>query len=157
MAFFEQLGKRITDTGQNVARQTKNIADVTQLNNAIADREKKISQLMLSMGQSYYERHKNDETTEEPEKMDAIRGLYKEIAENQEKIKQIKGVVKCGKCGADVPVDAMFCSVCGAKVETGTDSAEESGTGRRCPNCNAVVADGDLFCNCCGTRMETNE
>ena len=157
MAFFEQLGKRLTDTGQNVARQTKNLADVTQLNSAIADKEKKISQLMLSIGQSYYERHKDDETAEEPEKMDAIRTLYEEIAENREKIKQIKGVVQCGNCGAEVPADAMFCSACGAKVETGADSAEEPEPGRRCPNCHAVVADGDLFCNRCGTRMETKE
>ena len=47
MDFFEQLGKKLTDTGQNVARQTKNLADVTQLNNAISEREKKVSQLLL--------------------------------------------------------------------------------------------------------------
>ena len=45
MAFFEQLGKRLTDTGQNVARQTKNLADVTQLNSAIADKEKRFPNL----------------------------------------------------------------------------------------------------------------
>ena len=38
MAFFEQLGKRLTDAGQNVVQQTKNLADVTQLNSAISDR-----------------------------------------------------------------------------------------------------------------------
>lgn len=38
---FEQLGKRLTDAGQDVVQQTKNLADVTQLNSAISDKEKK--------------------------------------------------------------------------------------------------------------------
>ncbi len=32
MAFFEQIGKCLTDAGQNVAQQTKDFADVTKLN-----------------------------------------------------------------------------------------------------------------------------
>ena len=42
MAFFEEIGKRLTNAGQNVAQQTKNLADVAQLNSAISDKEKKI-------------------------------------------------------------------------------------------------------------------
>ena len=55
MAFFEQLGKRLADAGQGVAQQTKNLADVTRLNSAISEKERKISQLYLAIGQSYYE------------------------------------------------------------------------------------------------------
>lgn len=55
MAFFEEIGKRLTDAGQNVAKQTKNLADVTQLNSAISEREKKIAQLFSAIGQAYYE------------------------------------------------------------------------------------------------------
>ena len=117
MAFFEQLGKRLTDAGQNVAQQTKNLADVTQLNSAISDREKKISQLYLNIGQLYYEKHKGDSTAEHQEIIGEINALYAEIAQNREKIKQIKGVVKCSKCGADVPLNAAFCNACGTKIE----------------------------------------
>ena len=60
MAFFEQLGKRITDAGQGVAQQTKNFADITRLNSAVSDKERKIAQLYQSIGQSYYERHSGD-------------------------------------------------------------------------------------------------
>ena len=88
MDFFEQLGKKLTDTGQNVARQTKNLADVTQLNNAISEREKKVSQLLLSIGQAYYERHKNDSAAEELSLIEEVNSLQAEIAQNREKIKQ---------------------------------------------------------------------
>ena len=158
MDFFEQLGKKLTDTGQNVARQTKNLADVTQLNNAISEREKKVSQLLLSIGQAYYERHKNDSAAEELSLIEEVNSLQAEIAQNREKIKQIKGIVKCPNCGADVPFNAAFCSNCGAKAvhdavlpET---SAEDAGNVRYCPNCHAAVAKDDLFCNICGTKMD---
>lgn len=157
MAFFEQLGKRLTDAGQNVAQQTKNLADVTQLNSAISDREKKISQLYLNIGQLYYEEHKGDSTAEHQEIIGEINALYAEIAQNREKIKQIKGVVKCPKCGADVLLNATFCSVCGTKVAQEnlmTAADGEIGGVRHCPKCHAVVAADDLFCNNCGTKMD---
>ena len=44
MAFFEQLGKKITDAGQGVAQSGKNAMDVSRLNSLISDRKKQISQ-----------------------------------------------------------------------------------------------------------------
>lgn len=154
MAFFEQLGKRLTDAGQSVAQQTKNLADVTQLNSAISDKERKISQLCLSIGQQYYESHKDDLTAEYRELLDEINDLYAEIAEKREKIKQIKGVVKCPNCGADVPLNAAFCNACGAKIERDDAAGEKSGAQRRCPACHAVVSAEDSFCNNCGTKVD---
>lgn len=158
MAFFEQIGKKLTDAGQNVAQQTKDLADVTKLNNAISNSEKKISQLFLMVGQSYYERHKADGTAEEKEKIDAINDLYAEIMENREKIRLIKGTAKCENCGAEVPNHAAFCNVCGAKV-TYTENADQNiEVGRRCPVCHAIAEKENLFCNHCGARLEeTNE
>lgn len=154
MAFFEQLGKRLTDAGQNVAQQTKNLADVTQLNSAISDREKKISQLYLNIGQLYYEEHKGDSTADHQEIIGEINALYAEIAQNREKIKQIKGVVKCPKCGADVPLNAAFCNACGTKMERVDSISETNGAQRHCPICHAVVSAEDSFCNNCGAKID---
>lgn len=156
MAFFEQLGKHLADAGQNVAQQTRNLADVTQLNTANSEKEKKISRLFLSIGQLYYEGHRNDPAAECRAVIDEINALYDEIAQNREKIKQIKGVVKCPKCGADVPINAAFCSGCGTKVvqaDMQPADDEKIGVVRQCPKCHAAVADDDLFCNSCGTKM----
>ncbi len=151
MAFFEQIGKRLTDAGQNVAQQTKDLADVTKLKTAISEKEKKISQLFLSLGQTYYERHKADSNAESRNIIAEINQLYAEIVVNHEKIKVIKGVVKCESCGADVPISAAFCNACGARV----NHTESVGTGDRlCPACHSLVADGNLFCNHCGAKIE---
>ena len=156
MAFFEQLGKRITDAGQNVAHQTKNLADVTQLNGAISEKERKISQIFLSIGQSYYENHKSDEAAEEEEKIGEINALYSEIVENREKIKRIKGVVQCENCGVDVPLNAAFCNVCGTKVVREAATKQSELDGNICPSCHAVVSKNNLFCSSCGAKIENN-
>lgn len=116
MAFFEQVGKRITDAGQGVAKQTKNLAEVTRLNAAISECEKNISQLYFAIGESYFGRHKDDADAEELEKLTGVKELLEKIRQYREEIKQIKGVVKCPSCGADVPLEAGFCSKCGGKM-----------------------------------------
>lgn len=96
MAFLEQIGKRIADAGQNVAHRTKNLADVALLNNAISGKEKKISQLFLAIGQSYYEKHKDDNTADELDEIKEIKTLYAEIQQNREKIKIISNQTEEG-------------------------------------------------------------
>lgn len=154
MVFFEQIGKCFTDAGQNVARQTKNLADVAQLNNVISEKEKRISQLFLVIGQSYYEKHKNDRAAEELEKLEKVNALYTEILQNREKIKQIKGIIKCENCGADVPLNAAFCNACGTKVVHIKVIKEKAEKERLCPVCHAAVDRDNLFCNYCGAKIE---
>ena len=104
--------------GQGVAQQTKNFADVTRLNSEISDKEKKINQLYQAIGRTYYEQHSDAPAPEHEKEVHEISTLFAEIAQNREEIKQIKGIVKCPSCGADVPLQAAFCSACGAKMES---------------------------------------
>lgn len=157
MAFFEQIGKKITNAGQSVAQQTKNFADVSQLNSAISEKEKRIAQLFLNIGQMYYEMHKENPSVEYHEIITEISTLYSEITQNQEKIKQIKGIIKCPKCGADVPLNASFCNTCGAKVEQDSVVEIENQSQRVCPVCHSVVGLNDSFCNHCGAKIKKDE
>ena len=115
MAFFEQIGKRLTDVGQGVAQQTKNFTDVTRLNSVISEKERKISQLYAMLGQAYYEQHREDPAAEEAQTIEELNRTFAEIRQCQEEIRQIKGAVKCPNCGADAAPDALFCNACGAR------------------------------------------
>ncbi len=155
MAFFEQIGKRLTDAGQGVAQQTKNFTDVTRLNGTISEKERKISQLYASIGESYYERHRRDSTSEELQKIEEINTLFAEIAQCREEIKQIKGTVKCPDCGAEVALNSSFCNSCGAKISQDIEATESVAAETRiCPNCHVAVKKDNLFCNHCGTKLE---
>ena len=155
MDFFEKIGKRLSDAGQNVAQQTKGFADVAKLNAGISKTEKKISQLLLVIGQAYYQKHKNDADAEEIELIKQINALYAEIAESQEKIKQIKGLVKCPNCGTDLPSGASFCTVCSTQMNTTEENNSNTPSDERvCPSCKSPVEPGHLFCMYCGAKME---
>ena len=66
-------------------------------------------------------------------------------------IKQIKGIVKCPGCGADVPLQAAFCNACGARMAPQAAPAPEDGV--PCPACGAVSPKGNRFCTHCGAKL----
>lgn len=154
MAFLEMIGKKLSDAGQSVAQQTRNLADVNQLNSAIADKDKHINQLISVLGRSYYERHKEDSNAENWDIIQEINLLYIEISQNRDRIRQIKGLARCENCGADVPVNAAFCNGCGAKLEQPAAVQAEDPNQSRCPTCGAAVGRTDRFCTKCGTRLD---
>lgn len=41
MAFFDEIGKKISQTGQGVVQKTKDMADVAKLNSLISEEEEK--------------------------------------------------------------------------------------------------------------------
>lgn len=150
MAIFGNLGRKISDAGQTVAQQTKDMAETTKLNGQISALEKKLNELFLTFGRTCYEQQKDDASSENREALDEIGGIYDQIQSLNERIKQIKGFEKCPRCGADVPNDALFCSNCGLKIERAQSVQRRQ---MFCLNCGAKLADGARFCVVCGTPV----
>lgn len=155
MAFFENLGKRLTDAGQGVSQQAKNFADVTRLNGTISDKEKRITQLYTSIGQTYYQKHQNDPSAEEAQMIQSINTLLAEIDQCQEEIKQIRGVVRCSSCGAEVPLTAAFCNACGTRLSQTPEPPLQADT-CICPQCHSAVSRENRFCDHCGAKLSVN-
>jgi len=155
MGIFNKIGKGLTNVGMDVADQTKKLTNVAKLEFSISEREKKISQLFTALGQTYYETRKNDADAEFQDFIHELRSQFSEIAQFQEEIKQLKGVVKCD-CGAEVSIHAKFCHTCGAPIiaEYTISSTNNLNT---CPNCGKLVDCDNLFCNHCGTKMDSIE
>ena len=59
--------------------------------------------------------------------------------------------MKCSKCSAWLPDDAVFCSECGQKVEP--VQAKTAGSAF-CAGCGMPLPEGAAFCGNCGTRNE---
>lgn len=116
MAFFEEIGKHITQAGQGVAQQTKNLTDTARLNAAVSEKEKQIQKLYTQIGQAYYERWDGETDALESEKMKQIRTLQAEIDQCKKDMNQIKGVRECPNCHAEIKEGNRFCNYCGAKL-----------------------------------------
>ena len=156
MAFFDELGKKISQTSQGVVQKTKDTAEVIKLNGMISDEEKRIN------------------------------NLYTQIEDFKQQIQHIKGVKVCNNCGAEIPENSMFCIGCGAKIvmqsEVNTNNfircvkcnnlvekglkfctfcgsafADNTVIKTKCAVCGADLNGEIAFCSECGTKVFSSE
>ena len=112
---------------KTVAGKTNNLVDVTKLNLALNDTERKISDIYEKIGEVVYQKYTAGEITE-----DSFDDLFKEIdafKAEQESLKaqiaELKNAVTCSQCGQNNDKDSEFCSKCGAKLSKEEEAPEE--------------------------------
>lgn len=152
MAFFDDISKKLSQTGQGMVQKTKEMADVAKLNSAITDEEGKINNNYYLIGKLYVSMHMSDCEDDFKGMISDIQVSESKIAEYRQQIKTIKGVVKCEKCGAEVANNIAFCSACGNpmphKEIVNTDDKI------KCESCGSFVNKGMRFCTACGKPMQ---
>ena len=149
MSFFDDVGKKIAQTGQGVASKTQNLAESVKLNGMIGDEEKSINNAFLQIGKAYYETYQDSPDELFAQAIAGINESRAKIASYTEQLKKLKGFVNCDKCGAEVPQSSIFCGACGAATSTVAPTSTVTAASL-CPKCNAVAAAGARFCHGCG-------
>lgn len=156
MAFFDEIGKKISYTGQEAVKQTRIMANVAKYNGNISALERRMQEIFLQLGRQYFQDHQNELNAEYATQVSEVNKCLKEIEELRDKIQQEKGVTICSQCGAEVSNNSAFCSSCGAKVEI-TEKKPENENKVACPHCGKMVAPEFAFCTFCGGTMSQNE
>lgn len=162
MAFFEDVGKKLTKAGQGVAQTTKNVADKMKLSNAISDEKRDIERLYCAIGQKYFEGHADDADPALAELVEGVKAANARIAEYNEQLNKLKGVIVCQSCGAEVPANAVFCNMCGERIvrpepEPVPVPVVEPEPVTVCYVCGADLEPGAKFCTRCGTPVARDE
>ena len=152
MSFFDNIGSKASAAGQAAAEKARNFAEVNRLSGVISDHEKRISRLYFEIGQSYYERHKDDPEAEALERIAAITDTNEKIAVCRNQIKTLKGVEKCPNCGADVQNGSQFCNNCGTRMPPASMKTAPK-AGLTCPTCGTELESNAAFCFNCGTKL----
>lgn len=151
MALWDNLSKKASETTAKAVQQAKILSETARLNGLISDEEKKINSNYYQIGKLYASIHANDYE-------DPFAGMIVAVADSEQKIgvyraqiQDIKGVIRCEKCGAEVAKGAAFCSACGAAmlVAAPVDISKFD----KCVNCGATVDKGMRFCTSCGKPM----
>lgn len=164
MDFFEKIGGKLQQTSQQVKKQAGTVADSVKLSGMITNEEKQVNNCFLTIGKICYET--------QPENLnESVLNLIKQVDQSKarihdysEQLKLLKGVVKCQKCGGEVPLDKPFCSNCGSAmnvspaetVPPGVSAAASPSAGEGgsfCGNCGAGLAPGASFCTSCGQKQ----
>lgn len=57
-AFFEGIGRKFSQTGQDAVKKTKDLAEISRINSQMTEEEKKLNKLYMKLGQLYYQMNK---------------------------------------------------------------------------------------------------
>jgi rubrerythrin len=148
MPIFDQIGKKIAETGQSALKGTKTFADVTRLSNLVAEEQKRMTSFYMQIGKKYYEQTFAQPEQSYAELFASVEDSMNKISELRLEILKAKEIQICPSCGAETPITSRFCSSCGYEA---AKAAQDNI--RRCPNCARETPDGMKFCSGCGQKM----
>lgn len=149
MGFLDEIGKKVADVGQ----KTKEISDVAHINSLITQEVNKMNSIYNQIGKLYMSIHKNDCEEKFLEMVSMVAVSEQNVMEYKKQIQDIKGVLCCAQCGAEVQRGVAFCSSCGnamheAVAQMNTDDYV------KCPDCGNTVGKEVRFCTFCGKPMK---
>lgn len=134
MEFFTKLGKKASETYQITKEKATTLSEELKLKGKISDAKEKIDDLYKEIGNIVYEEIKANQDVSRDiitQKCDKISELKAQIEKYEKEILTLKKIKKCENCGADLEIDAEFCSKCGKeqpkieKVEVKEESDEQ--------------------------------
>ena len=117
MAFFEDIGKKVSQTSQGAIKKTKIMAETSKINSQISAEKRTISDNYSKLGEKYFELFCENPDENLAVFVTAIQEAQQRITDCEEQIKKLKGIECCPNCGAEVQDGALFCTGCGTKIE----------------------------------------
>ena len=125
MSFFNDLGKKTTETTAKIATEAK-------LKIEIAENKEKVKDLYIELGKKVYENHVREENLNIhdfiSDKCLKIDEISKQIEEARKQILDLNNKKMCKKCYAEIEIDYIFCPQCGERQKeekTALGKAEE--------------------------------
>lgn len=150
MAFFDDIGKKITQAGQGAVQKGKDMAEIARLNSAISEEEKKINNFYYQIGKMYAQVHRNDFDEDFSPLFFGLNESEETLAKLKADLLSVKGTQNCPFCGAEVPLNSAFCNVCGNAMPA--PPVDEGKV--RCSTCGNMINRGLKFCTKCGSLVE---
>lgn len=145
-SFFEEFGKKLTQTGQGALEKTKQMTEISKLNIKLAEEDEQLEKLYANLGRLYYQQLNE----KEPEILfqdicQAVAGSIKNMNYYQKAINDLKGIKHCETCGEEVQEGACYCSHCGQHL----DKEAQAQVYRLCTNCGTVCSGLEEHCQKC--------
>ena len=128
MGFFDQIGKKASDTMQSAKEKTSKISSEMKLKSQFSDKKDRITVLYSEIGKEVYSNYVkgiNENTESISGKLKEISDINEELRGINKEILALKGVKICSSCGSQIPVGSEFCPKCGSKIVEVTENVPE--------------------------------
>lgn len=133
MGFFDQLGKKASDTMQSAKEKTNKISTEMKLKSQFSEKKDRITVLYSEIGKEAYSNYVkgiNEITESLNEKLKEINDINEELRGINKELLSLKGIKVCPNCGGQIAVGADFCPKCGKKtsemIETEIENEEKT-------------------------------
>lgn len=146
MAFFQDLGKKITNAAQDASKKTSELIEISKLNSSVNTEKAAIVEIQKKIGELVYGMFTAGEQIPEPllTEVQAIAEKNKAITDLENKIAEIKAEAERYK-EEQAQIRAQQPQQPQAGAPAGT---------RFCTGCGAPLEPGMVFCGKCGTKNE---
>lgn len=151
MTFWNNLSQKTSETTAKAVQKAKELSDIAKFNGMISEEETKLNNIYYQIGKLYAAMHAHDFEKDFAGMMAVVVESNEKIQNYKQQIQDIKGVVRCAQCGAEVQAGAAFCSSCGAAMPK-AQPAQKDGL-VQCEGCGAMVSKDVRFCTSCGRPM----
>jgi uncharacterized Zn finger protein (UPF0148 family) len=140
MAFFQDIGKKITEGVQDASKKTTELIEVNKLKSSISSEKDAINATKIQMGDKIFAMFNAGEAI--PENMTED---VQSITARLEKISELEGKIEEIRLASEAE-----------KASRAAAAAPAAGTGatRFCIGCGAPLAEGTVFCGKCGKKQE---
>ncbi len=153
--FLDEFGKKFTKTSQTMAKKAKDVAEISNLKLQIKEEERRLRGCFAQLGQQYFALHSEDAQEELLENVEKVHEGKRKIALLQERIYQIEHEKSCPNCGARMPANGQFCTVCGTRYPEQKALEEEVAVEyKTCVKCKAQILSEDRYCTKCGAKQD---
>lgn len=116
MSLWDNITQKAAAVTDKAVHQAKNFTEQVKLRNQISEAQSTITDCYTQIGKQYAAAHSEDFDEAYAPMMAAIAGANRQIASLQERLRDLKEVALCPKCGAEVSKDASYCGACGAEM-----------------------------------------
>ena len=140
MGRFDDLFLKLKEMADNAGTKAQEVAELTKVKIQATQLRNDMDANYLKLGEIIYELEKSG--TENPELVHMciaeIEAQQKELSELEEKINEMKKIVKCPECAGESPVGSLFCARCGASLTKKQEQEEPQTEGEAATTLDAV-------------------
>lgn len=128
MGLFDDVVINAKSAAQTVGKMAGQFVDMSKLRINVSELNGEINKRYQELGQLIYESRKSGavHSDEAEEMICGIDELYAQFTAVSEQLAAMQNKVTCPACGKQMPVESMFCSHCGMKLDAVPEAKPET-------------------------------